>query len=109
VLELALIVMAPPSLPHCNNNLLCLYKSAMLVQLASAYHSPAAPQVGEEVPVFDKFCDQAQGLLERDTAQHPTTWGLCPSDTFFIISISDRKSCLSLPLAEAAQIVMYVS
>ena len=31
----------------------------------------------------------------------PTTWGLCPSVTFFIVSISDRKSRLSLPLAES--------
>ena len=30
-----------------------------------------------------------------------TMWGFWPSDTFFIISISSRKSRLSLPLAEA--------
>lgn len=44
---------------------------------------------------------------------HPsmeTTWGLWPSETFFISSISDRKSCRSLPLAEAAwNIIMHVN
>lgn len=32
-----------------------------------------------------------------------TTWGFCPSDTFFIISISRRKSRLSLPFADTTK------
>ena len=36
---------------------------------ARTYHSPISSEVGEKITIFDKFCDEAEGLLDCHTAK----------------------------------------